>query len=272
MIVNPVTNETVDYLYEGDGIRRKAQKDHYQKYVERITYEGKFINCVDDRTVDIVQALKLPEIGLLFRLYRFMHFNKDFLVHDGKNLTVTSISKLLKINENTIRKQLNSLIEKDVLIKSKNGREINFKINRDIAFIGSFQEMKFSTKVFTVDFEEMSKGLSLADVGVFYLLLPYVNTVSYIISKNPYEQNLDEVQPMNKLTDIASEIGVSRNLLTKTFKKFKDRDLVVLIDGSKKLFVVNSELISRKVKKDVFVDILKVLKNKFGKEDDESNL
>lgn len=260
-VVNLDTGELHRELKDDDRITTKEQREFYKKRVN-VKYEGKFVNNMDKNLKEVSDKLTLSQLGLFASLFRFMDFKDKRLKHDGRNLTKTTISKILGLNYHTTNKQLKGLVDSDLLIAHKVGNHNEYEINDSFVFIGKFLKKEFSTKIFTVKFAEMTDGMKLNEIGLFYRLIPYVNTERYVLCYNPYETDVDGINAIQTYTEIANIVGVDRSHISKLMNKIGSKYLIINVAaGKNNVFVVNPELVSRKPEKVTLKEIIDVIKS-----------
>lgn len=263
-VVNLDTGEVKKELKENDRITSGKQREAYKRKMN-VKYEGKFVNNMDENLKRVSDKLTLSQLGLFASLFRFMDFKKKRLRHNGENLTKTTIPQVLGLNYHTTNKQLKGLVDNKLLIVHKEGNHNEYEINEEFVFIGKFLKKEFSTKIFTTKLTEMIEGLRLNEIGLFYRLIPYINTERSILCYNPYETDVKEINPIHTYTEIADIVGIDRSHVSKLMSRLKHRDLIVFLSASEDLFVVNPELVSRKPEKLTLKELLEIIQNKHSK-------
>lgn len=263
-VVNLSTGEVKKELRDDDQITSAAQREYYKKKIN-IRYEGKFVNNMDQNLKQIADKLTLSQLGLFASLFRFMDFKKKRLRYNGENLTKTTISQALNLNYHTTNKQLKGLVDNELLIVHKEGNRNEYEINDNFVFIGKFLKKEYSTKLFTTKLSEMTEGMRLNEIGLFYRLIPYINTERYILCYNPYEIDVDEINAIQTYSEIAEIVGVDRSHVSKLMNKIGKRQLIVSVSAGGNVFVVNPEIASRKPEKVTIKEIIDVLRNKHTK-------
>lgn len=264
-IVDLNTGELKRELKNDDRVTTKKQRDIYKNKMN-VRYEGKFVNSMDQNLKVVSDKLTLSQLGLFASLFRFMDFNNKKLKYNGENLTKATISQVLKLNYHTTNKQLKALVDNELLIVNKSGNRNEYEINDEFVFIGKFLKKDFSTKIFTIKLAEMTEGMKLNEIGLFYRLLPYLNTSLYILCYNPYEINTENIVPLQTFTEIAKISNVDRSHISKIMNRLKRKNLIVSVSGRKTIFVVNPEIASRDPEKVTFDKVLDVVKNEYNRD------
>lgn len=251
-------------LTDGDKFISKEQSDAYKdKFINRYVYEGKFVNLMDEKLKELSSQLTLSQLGLFASLTQFMDFKTKNIVWRGKPMTQSDISLSVGVNPYTVSKHLKGLVDTGFIYKDRDGKGATYKLNEDLVFIGKFLKDEYSTKLFTTRFKELIHELKLNEVGLFYRLVPYLNTELYVLSHNPHEMNTNEINPLSSYQSIADTIGMERSGVQKIMNKLMKNDLIYMVQGKKKVFVFNPEVVTRKPKMDSLEKILEVVRNKY---------
>lgn len=123
-----------------------------------------------------------------------------------KSLSEEQIIDLLKISERDWQRTRKYLVDNGLLKFNGKGKNKEFYLNTDICLKGELSSKTINTKllgvtrVFTHAYRRMYDNLENKERNIlFYLarLLPYVNVEYNIICSNPFEENIDNIEPLN---------------------------------------------------------------------------
>lgn len=123
-------------------------KHYWRKAMDRLPGRPKggkkphFLKLYHTNLQDIVRRkhLKPYMAGVFFMAMAFVGWESNFLVHPdtGKNLTCSSLAKLIGINPDVLRGTLEQLNEKGLIsiVKNGNGYSNNYMLNSNVVFWG----------------------------------------------------------------------------------------------------------------------------------------
>lgn len=127
-MVNTETGEVKHELQHGDRIL-KAQSIEKLKATEEFTLTN-FSKINMDELQLILPELEIGEKAVLFTLFGYVRYETGLIQYrNGRDITFNDVVKLCGMTEKTLHKIINSLIEKDLLYKGKNSRNVQFFIN-----------------------------------------------------------------------------------------------------------------------------------------------
>lgn len=94
---------------------------------------GNFINYIED-----THGLSITEKGIIFELSRYITFESNLLVtKKGLPLNRKDLETILQLSHNAIEKHINVLVAKSILAKVKVGRNVQYYINPNVAYMGN---------------------------------------------------------------------------------------------------------------------------------------
>lgn len=123
------SGEIIDTINPGDRIMRKNSIEHIETTTE-INKGIPFVKCYLYKDIQVGKCLTGIEVQVLMYLINFISYGSCLLTHDnGKVLTSKSISSYFDTTIKWTRNILNSLVNKQILSKSRTGRSIAYIMN-----------------------------------------------------------------------------------------------------------------------------------------------
>ncbi|MCM3387307.1 hypothetical protein M3649_04060 [Ureibacillus chungkukjangi] len=163
---------------------------------------------------ETIPDLKKPDIARLLYLFTFISWEENVLTYrNGKEISKKELPKLLKLSSRRCNELCERLIENKVIhIDDKTN---NIYINESLAIRGvvDIKELKKENITYTRLFRktvqtlfESTNAKELGRLSILYLILPYLNLATNIVSHNPYETDIDKIEPM-KLNELSELLG-----------------------------------------------------------------
>lgn len=201
-----------------------------------------------------------------------------------KSLTEQQIIDLLKISESDWKKSRKYLVDNGLLRYEGRGKNKEFYLNTDICLKGELPMKKIDTKnlgvsrVFTHAYRYMYDNLEKKERNtLFYLarLLPYVNIQFNIICSNPFEEDIDKIEPLST-REISEIMGVEPEHFSTVMKKLtklkinENYALCKIVVGEKSKYIMNSALFYQGNNRDSLKVIEALMKESKKKKTDPS--
>lgn len=162
---------------------------------------------------ELVPNLNKPEIARLMFLTSYVSFENNQILYDnGRNISDTELCKMLKLQKRQYIQYIKKLIDNNLLYIDEQGNrfishsickygEINTKQLRkeNISYIRLFKST--IRKIFND-----TSSRELGRLSIIYMVLPYLNLTTNIISHNPDETEVAKIKPMT-LMELANVLG-----------------------------------------------------------------
>lgn len=238
-VVNTSTGEVV--ADEKDGIRfttaegrEKATKAIKKKEIKeamklcRDDEFGKFIFMVYRIGEEInrhEEILTQPDLTKLVYISTYLGYDGFLVTDNHRAMSKDLLMKKLKLGDSTFRKLYSKLIDTKIFIE-KNGaiyiNDLYFKKGK----LGSVPNKYTATRVYIDSIRELYdkiKPNQHKQLGFLFRLIPFLNVEYNIVCTNPYEKDLQSIEPLT-MKDIAIQFGYSEsniNKLTNELLKIK---------------------------------------------------
>lgn len=229
-VVNTSTGEVV--ADEKDGIRfttaegrEKATKAIKKKEIKeamklcRDDEFGKFIFMVYRIGEEInrhEEILTQPDLTKLVYISTYLGYDGFLVTDNHRAMSKDLLNKKLGISKNVFNKLYDKLINVDIL-QEKNGA---IHINKKYFVKGKLKDVpsKYTaTRIYIDGIRELYDKISVRQhrqLGFLFRLIPYLNIEYNIVCYNPYEKDLQCIEPM-PLKDIAERLGYSDDHLNR---------------------------------------------------------
>lgn len=182
-------------------------KSYFKRYISGF-------NKLDD--------LDSQEATRLMYLATYTSYDDNILKYDnGVVLRKKDIYKIMNISDDACRNTLKKFIEKGYITETENG----YQINKDIIHRGNNKEHKLDsneryTRIFIQAMRKMYLSVKPTQhklLGYVFQMLPYVNIYHNILCYNPYEKDIDAIQPINMI-EFCRMLGLDDKNITR-FRK-----------------------------------------------------
>lgn len=231
--VRPLEDERLKNISEYV-LSRKAQNESYRKKQQALeaAHGRHFIACTDQAIIGISKELSMAEAGFLFKILPYLTGKDGYLRQNGEYLLATDMERLSGRNRKSVGIYLSKLKSLGVIMEGeKVGKSKTYKFNQDM-FTRSCAPDSYFTKLWVVNARDSKTNVKLEDLGVFLKMLPYMNTVNYTLSTNPYELENGEVDPIG-LNDLAGLIGYDSKALSLAIRRLAKDNMVLLFQSGK---------------------------------------
>ncbi len=255
-------------LKAGDRIISNEQAEAYREIQERKQSRGKSFTFGDMDSIREIKedvrmakelkdktALSCIELGYLLVLQTYTNF--DGILYESsqamKPMNRVSIGRVLGIKKsNTVTQLVDKLLENELLIEVEepleNGKTAKgFKVNEKYHFKGKSKNRNV-VKVFSTKVREAYGELKPADLGLLYMILPYISYETNVLCHNPYEQDARKIEAMS-IDDLVKITGYSLAELKRKITNMKFGEYTVFSKTTKNRkvhFTVNPLVFYRK--------------------------
>lgn len=175
--------------------------------------------------------LTKADVTRLLYLTTYTAWETNKIQYDnGRDITDKDLTKLLRLQPRQYNDYIKRLIENNIItIDSNNNKYISEYICKN----GSLNKKQLHkqdiqyTRLFKDTVRSLYESSTVREFGrlsTIYMILPYINLYTNVISHNPYENNEDKIIPMS-IVELASKLGYTnytklKNAMYKT--KFED--------------------------------------------------
>lgn len=239
------------YTLDGENISEKyqhrldvkysdSQIKNFQSHHELTDFEkenGGFVFLfyqINKSMTEYTNNLTKPDIARLLYLTTYTSFNNNKIQYDnGRVISEKDLSKLLRLQPRQYKEYIKKLVDNNILfIDEDNNKYIsehickNGSINKKQLFK---QDIQY-TRLFRDTVRRLYDSATvreLSRLSTIYMILPYINLYTNIVSYNPNERDHDKVIPMT-LIDLASKLGYTdyNKLKTTMYKTVLDDQYV----------------------------------------------
>jgi len=211
-ILHKPTGEIVGEFCKGDTfkITSEKQKESFKDQIEKEKkiYEnyGKFTFYKQQGVKDFIEKhdinlSDLNYLGAILILSSYMD------IDDGNKLpfrTIKELSEVLNINERQCKTIVSKAKDKGLLFKNQR----YYVLSNDILICGSAKDEKNIIKSFHSSIKQLLENeIKLQDLGLLFLIFPYISYIGNYIAKNPNSKNIDNIHVMN-IKELSEEIGI----------------------------------------------------------------
>lgn len=212
--------EDVSHLYKVEispiYISDKQQQEYKSKQVlgEHEKENGGFI-FMFYKTLqnfnEIIPDLSKTDIARLLFLSTYISFDENKIQYDnGLEIDDKNLIDLLRLNRNSYKKFIDKLIKNKILFINEDGGKF---LSQSFCKYGSIDVKKLRQceigyiRLFKGTVRELFNKTPIRELGrlsTVYMILPYLNLATNIVSHNPEETDPDKVEPMTimELTEL----------------------------------------------------------------------
>lgn len=180
---------------------------------------------------EIIPELTKPDITRLLFLSTYVSFEENKIQYDnGRGISDSELIELLRLNRNSYKKFIDKLANNNILYVD----EIGEKCISDSFCKYGYIDTK-TLRQHEISYIRMFKGTvrdlfnntpirELGRLATIYMILPYLNLASNIVSYNPEEIDINKVKPM-PLVELSNMLGY------KDYSKFRQSLYNIKIKG-----------------------------------------
>ncbi|PEL06737.1 hypothetical protein [Bacillus sp. AFS017336] len=169
--------------------------------------------------------IKMTHLGYLLYLQCYIDYEGAISVN-SRPLNRVELIELLDVSENTFDAFMKVMKNNDIITVSKKV----YYVNRAYHYKGKIEDPRV-IKSFCTAVKSLYKSAKQADLGFIYKLLPYVHQETNTLCANPYENDMDYTEPLNK-SEIAELTGIDEKTLYNKFRRMQVGDHFVFVDIS----------------------------------------
>ena len=206
---DPETGE----VFENADLRTQEERESYKKYLEiKKEYEfkgaeikekykkyGVFVWFIYHSNQVLDLGITPDQLTKLIYLSTYLNYSNRLIVKKGKHMTKTQMKEILNVSERTFKTFWSAIIKADIL-KVDNDDECLY-INDKFFKRGKIELNEDENKIRLYQknircLYEKSKPCEHKFLSYLFQAIPFINKNYNIISHNPFEDDLDLVQPM----------------------------------------------------------------------------
>jgi len=228
-------------------VRSKKQDEAYKRKLQR-QQEGRqheFTFSDMEQMKEVISMLDEKTCGYLLYLQCFVNFDNVLVKGQSKTpMTKKDIQETLKIGKSAFAEFFKKVTKASVLLANEDG---TFSINSRYHFRGKTQNERV-IKSFTSKVKELYGQVNSKDLGFLYLLLPYVHYETNILCSNPFERNVEKIEPLSQL-ELSEIVGSDDRTTYRKIKKLQFDGMFVLAEvrcGKEKHYKLNPFVFYRK--------------------------
>lgn len=211
---------------------------------------------------EVIKMLTPMELGYFLVLQTYIDYENNALIvstHNPVPMNRGQIGEVLGLNNrSSLKKNLDNFIEKGLIIEQElvySGKQYKaYCINEQYHFKGRTKSKKvvktFSAQVRKIYNTNLSKkgNKQPSELGFMYLILPYIHYELNILCANPFETDVEAIQPLS-ITDICEVTGMDRKNIQGKLHNLKWDNMTVfakVVKGNKVFLKVNPFVFYRK--------------------------
>lgn len=228
-----------------------------------------FVKCYVEGMKKVTESDLNPiQLGHFMRLTMLLRFEDNILYNGGNKLSKANIREYLGLKETQGNKFINDMIKLEFISEhppEKNGLAKYYSINPNIHEMGKDEFKKEFIKLYRKAFKEFTNGLTPAQVGILYKILPYFNINFYCLTSNPECKDEDLLDTFENRTELANRLGINRKSLDRAIAAFKDEGIMIEVEKKRrKMLYVHPYLVFRQDIKDENVEYTKSIVSLFN--------
>lgn len=214
-ITNHKTGQKVDYTYD-DKVKistkesREKSKKHLQKdkirYLTKLQNDelGGFIFVIFEycKGLTINEELTQSDLSRLFMLATFTGYDGVLMFDNATAINKTNMNKIINISESKFLEFYYKLKKLDILIEES---KTILKLNKNYFFKGEIKKHKDYiqkndyTRIYIKVIRDLYNKISARShkqLGILFMLIPYINREWNILCENPNEPNINLITPL----------------------------------------------------------------------------
>ncbi|MGM1433609.1 hypothetical protein ACS2CQ_11810 [Bacillus cereus group sp. BceL295] len=248
---------------EGYSVTSEAQKMGYKKKQrkENGKHEDNWFSWQNyAHHVAMKESLNDVQKGALLLMSTFIKRNSEGKLIDtrGGELTVNQLAKLIEKSPRQAKRIVTECESIGALTTRKEGKEIVITFTDMLYKCGTLEgEKKNHVKVFQQRIREVSKELSLKELGLLADLLAHFHWKGHVLCANPTAYELDKIQAWRR-QDIIERLGYNKKFVTTSMRKFKNNRILLEVSGRVDLIVMSPYIACKQAEKVTLEEIEKV--------------
>ncbi|MDF9886691.1 DNA-binding IscR family transcriptional regulator [Bacillus sp. LEw-kw-24] len=262
---NQLSNTELDYIAKmhienrGGKVTTGAQLEQQKKYSEKKANRDThhFSMQIKERYETIKENLTLQQHGLLLFLATCMRFGEDgkLFTDKGKRVNVKELTIQLGKTRSQLNKILSELEANGVIQRVTEGKTTYIDMTDAVYICGKLEGDYKTVKLFKAHLHEKAKDLPLNTLGLFALLLTYMNWKTNLIVENPDEQDTRKLVLL-KRSHLVDLLGISKNTINKLMGELNRARLIVEVKTITDAICLDPKAVSRQAKKITFEELL----------------
>lgn len=256
-IVNIKTGEDLSDDYT---LRNRKQDEAYRKAKQLEDYKSRnvgrrHVRCYHEPIKEILETLKLHELGALIKLIPYMKFNKDgLLTKDATPMTIDIMADIFGKSKRASQTVVNALVREGVLEKVKPKKTINYRVTERYHEMGEVTQDGYYTKLYQVESRKVLERLTIQEAGLLYKILPYFHFENYYLCANPNEHEPSEIKHLNH-NDLSLLIGEEVQTVYNNMKALIRNGVIMKVSAYGAVnYLVNPDVMFRKEIENEYTD------------------
>jgi len=244
------------------------QKEARRKYGnKRKQHKEKGFTMMDrDNSIYAKEQLSLSQAGLMMFLAGYMKFNEQGqLFHKGKRLSITDVAKLVGKSPKQTRRTIDELENLGFVAREKVGRTVYLNMTPALMVCGYTTEERKRVKIYKERLKEVSKELTLNELGLLLFMLGHLHFKAHVLCENPDEAETKKIV-LWKRKDIVEVLGVSKDFVYRSLNKFLQMKITIEVKSVHEGIVLHPSLVCRQEVRPSLDDILDVINESLTKE------
>lgn len=213
--------------------KKLAQKD-----------QRSFVQIKDKGAKNVNQTLTLTQAGTLFGLMAYIGDNQGNLISEKEKLGTEQLAKLLKTSKASLQRNIGELISLGYVIANKEGRKVVYAVSPYLAIRGEKNDNDLFSKLYVVELRKLIQTLTLPELGMLFMMIPYFNTRFYTLCRTPYELDANKVELFDR-ERFADEIGVSLVQVKRLIASLLKKQALVGLRTCRTALIITPKLVSR---------------------------
>ncbi|CAH0256329.1 hypothetical protein SRABI80_03108 [Peribacillus frigoritolerans] len=239
---------TVKELVELGGEAKSPQRVNSDKaFKARMRQEDKrtFVQVEDGGVKGMNKTLNLTQAGTFLSLLAYMDMNKEGLLYfNQKALSAKDIAELTGKSARSVQTQISELVSLGYVRSEKVGRSFQYYIDPRLASRGTRTEKDFFTKLYNVQLRETIQKLTVQELGLLFMMIPYFNTKFYTLCRNPHELDANKVELFDR-ERFAEEVGISLVQVKRLIASLLKKQALVGLRTCRTALIITPKLVSR---------------------------
>ncbi|KXY31204.1 hypothetical protein ACTFRO_14695 [Bacillus cereus group sp. MYBK163-2] len=247
------------------GFKTDRQKERDLEYYEKKDRQDKRHFSWQNSVNQVAIKYQLNDIqkGSLLLMSTFLKNNGQGELYDtkGNHLTVNKLADLIGRSKKQADRIVDECENIGAVTTQREGKERIITFTDMIYTCGNLEgDNKKYAKVFKLAVRKLGSMLSLKELGFLSDLLPHFHWESHILCENP-TWNGTEGMKVWRRKDIIEKLGYNRNVVTSTFRKLKDNDVILELSGKIDVIYLSPNIVSRQSDKVTLEQIEKVARS-----------
>jgi hypothetical protein len=202
-------------------VNYRKRKEAMARYAEE---HGGFIFTFHRLREFIGKELKQADLGRLLFLATYIGFQDNRLMYDNNRpINKSGLKTLLMLKKDAFRTFYNAVTALEIIIE----RDGYLCMNERYFYKGALadDQLDAGNRTYTRTFiksvrslyEEYGATRKASQLGLLYLVIPFIHVDTNILASNPDEDDLDEIDALS-LEELAEAIGYAKNKISRSLR------------------------------------------------------